>query len=106
MPGVESCELCGRGGLELTKHHLIPRMRHRNKQVQRRFSRENMQQQVIWVCRPCHTNLHCMISEKELAVHFNTRDRLLAHPGVARFVTWIQTKPAGFKPKGRSWKQH
>lgn len=105
MHAGQCCELCGRCGVELTRHHLIPRMRHRNKQVQRRFSREEMTRQLLWVCRPCHSNVHTLLDERELANYFHTRERLLAHPGVARFGAWIHSKPPGFKPKGNSWKR-
>lgn len=52
------------------------------------------------MCRPCHTHLHGVLSEKELASAFNTRERLLAHPEIRRFVDWLSSRPAGFKPKG------
>jgi NADPH-dependent glutamate synthase beta subunit-like oxidoreductase len=29
---------------------------------------------------------------------YRTREALLAHPAIRRFVAWIGGKPAGFKP--------
>gem|GEM_PF-2616685 len=43
----------------------------------------------IDVCRPCHQAIHCLIPErKELARHYNTRDKLLTHPELAKYVAW------------------
>ena len=96
----DRCQLCGR--LErLTRHHLIPRMRHRNKRVRRRFDRSEMQGRILRVCRPCHNHIHHVLSEKELARHYNTRERLLEHPEMRRFITWIAERPVGFKPRSR-----
>ncbi|MEX2366159.1 MAG: hypothetical protein WD601_06105, partial [Pseudohongiellaceae bacterium] len=41
-----------------TKHHLIPRTRHRNKRVKKLYSREEMARRLLWVCRPCHHHIH------------------------------------------------
>jgi hypothetical protein len=89
------CELCGRAGPALTKHHLIPRAVHNRKWARRRFGREAMQTRVLWVCKPCHRHIHATLSEKQLAHDYNTRGALLAHPEIARFVRWIADKPAG-----------
>ncbi len=96
-----TCELCGREGVALTRHHLIPRTRHRNRRVRRRFSRAELTERILWVCRPCHSQIHALISEKELAERYHSREALLAHPGIRRFVEWIRTRPADLKPRGR-----
>lgn len=93
-----ACELCGRSMSNLTQHHLIPRTRHRNKRVQKQFSRADMLTRILWVCRPCHSHIHTVLSEKELAMYFNTRTALLQHPDILRFVEWIRKRPTGFKP--------
>ncbi len=91
------CELCGRPE-QLTKHHLIPRMRHRNKRIQKQFNRTELHSRILWVCRPCHSHIHNVLTEHELANVYNTRDILLNHPAIQRFIVWIQNKPVGFKP--------
>ncbi len=96
-----TCALCGRTDVRLTRHHLIPRTRHRNKRIRRRFSREELVTRILWVCRPCHSQIHALIPEKELAEHYHTREALLGHPGIRRFVDWIRDRPAGLKPRGR-----
>ena len=95
------CELCGRTGVPLTRHHLIPRTRHRNRRVRRRFSREDLVTRILWVCRPCHSQIHALIPEKALADHYHSREALLGHPGIRRFVDWIRKRPADLKPRGR-----
>ncbi len=96
-----TCELCGRTDVRLTRHHLIPRTRHRNKRIRRRFSREELATRILWVCRPCHSQIHALIPEKELAERYHSREALLGHPGIRRFVDWIRDRPAGLKPRGR-----
>ena len=96
------CELCGRPAGPLTRHHLIPRTRHRNRRARRTFDRRDMQNRLLWVCLACHNHIHDLLTEKELERHYNTRERLLAHPDMARFVEWIAGKPPGFKPRGRA----
>lgn len=88
------CALCGRRVAKLTEHHLIPRMRHRNKRTKRLHDRETLHE-TISLCSPCHHNLHCVLTEKELAAEFNTLDSLAAHPEVAKFTAWIRKRPAG-----------
>jgi len=95
-----ACALCGRRGLPLTRHHLIPRMRHRNKRVRRNHDRANLVAQIIRLCRPCHDHVHLTLSEKALAEDYYTREALLQHPDIRRFCAWIASRPSGFRPKG------
>lgn len=92
------CELCQRPVPYLTRHHLVPRTRHRKKSARRRFSMEFMQQHILWVCRPCHNHIHRVFSEKQLETEYHSREALLAHQGITRFTNWLGSKPAGFKP--------
>ena len=96
-----TCALCGRTGPSLTKHHLIPRAMHGRKWARKRFGREEMQNRVLWLCGPCHRHIHAVLSEPELAREYNTRESLLAHPEIRRFVEWIADKPAGLKVRSR-----
>ncbi|NIP73187.1 MAG: hypothetical protein GWO16_09250 [Gammaproteobacteria bacterium] len=98
------CELCGRAVPELTRHHLIPRARHGKRRTQRRFAREEMRAHILWVCRPCHKHVHAVCSETSLEARYNTRERLLEHPDIRRFIEWIRSKPAGYLPRTYSKK--
>ena len=40
-----------------------------------------------------------VFSEKELALHYNSRDALLSDPRLRTFVEWLSSKPAGFVPR-------
>ena len=89
------CAICGREET-LTRHHLIPRTRHHNKRNKREFER-TVVRQVVGMCRPCHSQIHALLSEKQLEREFNTIAKLKEHPGVSKFAEWIATKPRGFK---------
>ncbi len=89
------CAICGREET-LTRHHLIPRTRHHNKKNKRDFERP-LVRQVVGICRPCHSQIHAFMGEKELERDYNTVAKLKAHPGVAKFAEWIATRPRGFK---------
>lgn len=97
----QPCALCGRSGPTLTKHHLIPRAMHDRRWARRRFGREEMRSRVLWVCKPCHRHIHATLSEKQLAHEYNTRQALLGHPEVRRFVRWIADKPPGLAARSR-----
>lgn len=102
MPGIPdkpaACELCGRAMEGLTRHHLIPRTRHRNKRNRREFSREEVRTRILWVCRPCHSHIHRVLSEKDMEREYNTREALIGHPEIRRFTAWIGRRPPGFHP--------
>jgi 5-methylcytosine-specific restriction endonuclease McrA len=91
------CELCGRS-VPLTRHHLIPKMRHRNKRVRKLHDAE-ARAEVAMICRPCHNNIHAHISHKELEREYNTLDEIRAHPEVAKFTEWLSGKPDSFRPR-------
>jgi hypothetical protein len=102
---TDHCELCGRVMDLLTKHHLIPRTRHRKKRNKKLFERVDVRTRIIWICRPCHNHIHDVLTEKQLEADYNTRAALLAHPDIERFIDWIRDKPAGFKPASRTMKR-
>jgi hypothetical protein len=85
------CPLCGRplvDGASVDRHHLIPR-RHGG---------------TAWahVHRICHTKIHSVFSERELAERYFTFDRLRAHEEIARFVTWVRRMPPEYVGRHRA----
>jgi hypothetical protein len=85
------CELCQREEA-CNFHHFIPRTLHSNKWFKRRFTREQMQAG-LHLCKSCHGAIHDLIpSEKQLGRSYNTREKLLAHPEVAKYVHWKQSR--------------
>jgi hypothetical protein len=94
---IGPCELCGRE-TALTRHHLVPQCRHKNKWNKKNFSRQEVKRRLLLLCSACHRQLHALFSEKELERRLCDPDRLRAEPEVRKFVEWIGSKPAGFKP--------
>jgi hypothetical protein len=85
------CELCGRLGQKLTKHHLIPRAVHTKKRFVNKFGKKEMRSRTLMLCRLCHGGLHDLFpTEKELAEAFHTRELLLAHEAVQRHIAWVR----------------
>lgn len=81
------CELC-ECEAAYNFHHLIPRTLHSNKWFKKRTSAED-RRQGIRLCKSCHGALHDLIpKEKELGRHYNTLEKLRAHPDVARYLAW------------------
>lgn len=97
MDAPDRCELCGRDRLEITRHHLIPRTRHRNRRNKKTFSREDVHGRIAWLCRACHKQVHTLIDEKTLEVEYNTLDALRSHEGLMKFVRWVRERPEDLK---------
>lgn len=86
---MECCELCGRAK-PLTFHHLIPKAVHGRKRFQKRHTKQELRSRGIYICRLCHSGIHDLISEKELAEHFTTTMALLEHPAIAKHIAWVK----------------
>jgi len=95
-----NCAICGRDET-LTRHHLIPRTRHPNKRNKRDFDRAIVKK-TVGICRPCHSQIHAVLTEKELERDYRDVDSLRRHPEIAKFALWIAAKPHGFKPQVHS----
>ena len=83
------CPLCERRipPSQRDAHHLVPK------------SRGGTQTQ--WLHRICHRQIHALFNETELAQHYFSVERLLAHADVAKFVAWVQRKPDDFFERTR-----
>lgn len=92
--GGAACGLCGRIVQRLTRHHLVPRTRHKNKRNKKTFDRREVHR-TVGLCSPCHRHVHVAIPNKELEREYNTLEALKAHPDVERFVEWVRRKPHG-----------
>lgn len=87
------CALCKRSAPNLTRHHLIPRTLHNRPRIRRTSTREERHATIL-LCRPCHKQIHALLSEAELARNYSTLQTLAAHPEIARFVEWVARQPA------------
>jgi hypothetical protein len=96
-PQTDRCALCGRAGLELTLHHLIPRTRHKNKRNKRTFTREEVRRRTCRLCRPCHKTVHAVFTEKQLERTYNTLEALRDAPAIGEFVQWVRRQKPGRK---------
>ncbi|KAH7085598.1 hypothetical protein BKA63DRAFT_400497 [Paraphoma chrysanthemicola] len=65
------CELCQRDWVPLTYHHLIPRSTH-DRVLKRGWHTEEKLNSVAWLCRACHSFVHRLASNEELAKSYYT----------------------------------
>jgi hypothetical protein len=93
------CVICEREE-KLTRHHLIPRTRHHNKRNKREFDRAEVKI-TVGICRPCHSQIHAVLTEKQLEREYNTIESLRTHPELRKFADWIAGKPRGFRCPAR-----
>lgn len=85
------CPLCARSmvaGPSVNQHHLIPKSQRGTEQFH--------------MHRICHHKLHATLSEKEMATYYHTWERLREHPEIAKFVAWVQKKPATYYDRNDS----
>jgi hypothetical protein len=85
---TNSCELCNRTDLKLTFHHLVPRKMQRKNYIIKQFVSINLNNHGIYVCIPCHKMIHRKIGHRELAEVFNSKEMLLDHPEIKKFVAF------------------
>lgn len=92
-----NCELCNRQN-ELNEHHLIPKINHSNKWFIKHFTKEEMKNRKLWLCKDdCHSTIHKFFTEKELGKFYNTKELLLAHPKVKKYIEWVKKQTGNIK---------
>lgn len=97
------CELCRRDWIPLTYHHLIPKSTH-ERVLKRGWHDESVLNSVAWLCRACHSFVHRLVGNEELARGWYTME-LVRNGGedgerrdeVEGWVKWI----AGVRWKSR-----
>ena len=82
------CELCNIEE-KLTKHHLIPVSRTRNKYKDIKDDPSNW----LWICRSCHDQLHALFTETQLRDNYNTKEKILESYEMMKFITWKRKHP-------------
>lgn len=85
---TDFCELCEREWIPTTYHHLIPRSMHA-KVIKRGWHPEEKLNSVAWLCRACHSFVHHIESNEELAKNWYTMDLLRGRDDVKGWVKWI-----------------
>lgn len=87
---IRACQLCARSYIPLTAHHLIPRQVHA-KAVKRGWvvDLNECQTRIAWICRACHSFVHRLAKNEELAKRWNTLEALEEDERVKRWVAWV-----------------
>ena len=97
------CRICGFDYVELTKHHLIPKTCHKKMKSKKRFKSMELNRTVD-ICTNCHRQIHALIKESELATVYNTIERIVNYPQMAKYVSWIKRRGNTRRIKTkRSW---
>jgi hypothetical protein len=89
MSEPSRCQMCEREVSFLTQHHLIPRAEHKRKKKRQGLAQDFLNT-IIWICAPCHKNIHAVLTERELADEYNTMEKLLKYPAIAKFTNWVR----------------
>lgn len=80
---MNKCELCGVFTI-LTKHHLIPQSKIKNKYRELKENSDNL----LWICRSCHDQIHALFSNNELRDFLNTKELLLSNSKLQKYIKW------------------
>ncbi|WP_194715645.1 HNH endonuclease family protein [Noviherbaspirillum soli] len=84
------CPLCGRAmvpGPSLNEHHMVPKS-HRGRDT-------------VTMHRICHSKIHSVFSERELATYYHTIERLLERDEIRKFVGWVRKKDPEYFDRNR-----
>ncbi|KAI9875549.1 MAG: hypothetical protein M1830_008350 [Pleopsidium flavum] len=82
------CEICLRDWIPLTYHHLVPKQTHA-KAMKRGWHEEWRLNSVAWLCRACHSFVHRVAGNEELAKEWWSVERLLEREDVQRWARWV-----------------
>ena len=85
---TSACEICERDYIPLTYHHLIPRGVHA-KVLKRGWHEKHVLNSVAWLCRACHSFIHRMACNEELARHWYTIERICERDDVRKWAQWV-----------------
>ncbi len=98
-----TCSLCKRE-VELSFHHLVPKKMHDKRWVVQKHADKELIHYGIWVCEDCHKKIHRLFDHQTLAEHYFTKDTLLQHEKLRKFVNWVskQRKKVKRKPHRRN----
>jgi 5-methylcytosine-specific restriction protein A len=93
---VKTCPLCQREippRLE-SKHHLTPKLK------------GGAQGPIAILHTICHGKIHSVLTEVELARHYDSIDKLLQHEAIAEFVTWVRKRPIDYRSSNHCHSDH
>ncbi|TFK59697.1 hypothetical protein BDN72DRAFT_780386 [Pluteus cervinus] len=89
------CEICERE-VPLTYHHLIPRSTH-TKVLKKGWHPESQINSVAWLCRPCHSYVHHVTNNEDLAINFYTVELLLGREDIQKWKGYAAKQRFGVR---------
>lgn len=78
-----TCATCHRH-TALTKHHLIPKKRHK-----KNITDKSALDEIVFICRQCHNGIHDFYDERTLAEHFHTLEKLCEDDKLHKHFLWV-----------------
>ncbi|RSK43193.1 HNH endonuclease [Hymenobacter rigui] len=75
--GAGQCGLCGREVQHTSRHHLVPR------EEGGRYG------PVVELCQPCHSTIHLLLDNRQLARQYNTIELLREAPELQVYLHWV-----------------
>ena len=75
------CELCNRSVSIINKHHLIP------------LEKGGKKLDTIHLCPTCHTAIHALFTNRELASRFNSLERIKKDYKIVKYLKFIENVP-------------
>lgn len=75
------CPICDRDmweGPYIDKHHMVPK--------------EKGGRYTEYLHKVCHRKIHSVFSNKELEKEYNTPEKIIAHPEIAKFIIFVKKK--------------
>ncbi|KAA9340539.1 HNH endonuclease family protein [Adhaeribacter soli] len=74
------CELCRREVESLSRHHLVPR------------EEGGKYGPTAELCQPCHSTIHLLIGNRELAREYNSISALQTAEPLQKYLRWVRNK--------------
>ncbi|RPD45334.1 HNH endonuclease [Hymenobacter sediminis] len=78
LPTALRCGLCEREVQHTSRHHLVPR------EEGGRYG------PVVDLCQPCHSTVHLLFTNRELARRYNTVESLRSAEELQKYLHWVR----------------
>lgn len=78
LPAKLCCGLCEREVQHTSRHHLVPR------EEGGRYG------PVVDLCQPCHSTVHLLLTNRELARRYNTVESLRRAEELQKYLYWVR----------------
>ena len=85
---ADGCEICERSWIPLTYHHFVPKQIHA-KALKRGWHEEWTLDSVAWLCRACHSFVHKIAGNEELAKDLWSVELLMQREEIQAWAKWV-----------------